>query len=45
MKILQQFLETLTLQIHHVYSTLKQCRNDRFHVGSTWNTRGVFEGE
>ena len=33
-----------TLQTHHVYSTQKRRRNDRFHVVSTWNTRGVFVG-
>ena len=33
-----------TLQTNHVYSTLKQRGNDRFHVVSTWNTRGVFAG-
>ena len=32
------------LQTHHVYSTLKRRRNDRFHVAWTWNTRGVFVG-
>ena len=39
--------ETLlkTLQTHHVYSTLKRRGNDRFHVVSTWNTRGVFVGK
>ena len=25
-------------------STLKRRRNDRFHVVSTWNPRGVFVG-
>ena len=34
----------LTLQTHHVDSTLKQRGNDRFHVVSTWNPRGVFVG-
>ena len=34
----------LTLQILHVYSTLKRRGNVRFHVVSTWNTRGVFVG-
>ena len=29
-------------QIHHVDSTLKRHGNDRFHVVSTWNPRGVF---
>ena len=33
-----------SLQTHHVYSTLKRRGNDRFHVISTWNTRGVFVG-
>ena len=34
-----------TLEIHYVYSTLKQRRNNScFHVVSTWNTRGVFVG-
>ena len=31
-------------QTHHVNSTLKRRGNDRFHVVSTWNTRGVFVG-
>ena len=31
-----------TLQTHHVDSTLKRRGNDRFHVVSTWNPRGVF---
>ena len=35
----------LTLQTHHVYSTLKQRGNDRFRVVSTWNTRGAFVGK
>ena len=35
-------LET-ALQNHHMNSILKRRRNDRFHVVSTWNTRGVFE--
>ena len=30
------------LQTLHVYSTLKRHGNSRFHVVSTWNTRGVF---
>ena len=34
----------VTLQTHHVYSTLKRRGNDCFHVVSTWNTRGVFVG-
>ena len=33
-----------TLQTHHVDSTLKRRGNDRFHVVSTWNPRGVFVG-
>ena len=35
---------TTTVQIHHVYSTLKRRGNGRFHVVSTWNTRDVFVG-
>ena len=34
----------ITLQTHHVYSTLKRGGNDRFHAVSTWNTRVVFVG-
>ena len=34
-----------TLQTHHVDSTLKRRGNDRFHVISTRNPRGVFVGE
>ena len=33
-----------TIQTLHVYSTLKRRGNERFHVVSTWNTRGVFVG-
>ena len=29
------------LQTLHMYSTLKRRGNGRFHVVSTWNTRGV----
>ena len=29
------------LQTLHMYSTLKRRGNVRFHVISTWNTRGV----
>ena len=36
--------ERTTLQTHHVGSTLKRRGNDRFHVVSTWNPRGVFVG-
>ena len=36
---------SLTLQTHHVDSTLKRCGNGRFHVVSTWNPRGVFVGK
>ena len=32
------------LQTHHMYSTLKQVGNGRFHVIPTWDTRGVFVG-
>ena len=37
------FQKPSTLETHHVYSRLKRRENDRFHVASTWNTRGVFE--
>ena len=33
-----------SLQTHHMDSTLKRRGNDRFHVVSTWNPRGVFVG-
>ena len=33
-----------TLKTHHVYSTLKRRENERLHVLSTWNTRGVSVG-
>ena len=35
----EKYMQTL-----HVYSTLKRRGNERFHVVSTWNTRGVFVG-
>ena len=35
----------ITLQTHHVYFTLKQRESGRFHVVSTWNTRGMFVGK
>ena len=31
--------------MQHVDSTLKLRENDRFHVVSTWNPRGVFVGQ
>ena len=34
----------VALQIRHVYATFKRRGNNRFHVVSTWNTRGVFVG-
>ena len=34
-------VQNYTLQTHRVYYTLKQRGNGRFHVFSTWNTRGV----
>ena len=34
-----------SLQTHHMDSTLKRRGNDRFHVVSTWNPRGVFVGK
>ena len=38
--------ETLqvSLQTYYVYSMLKRRANVRFHIVSTWNTRGVFLG-
>ena len=36
--------ENTSLQTHHVNSTLKRRGNGRFHVVSTWNSRGVFVG-
>ena len=33
-----------TLQTHYMDSTLKRRGNDRFHVVSTLNPRGVFIG-
>ena len=35
---------SIFLQTHHVDSTLKGRGNGRFHVLSTWNSRGVFVG-
>ena len=37
-------VKTNTLQTLHVYSALKRRGNLRFHVVSTWNTRGLFVG-
>ena len=34
--------QLLSLQTHHVYSTLKRHGNGGFHAISTWNTHGVF---
>ena len=34
----------VSLQTHLVYSTLKRRGSGRFHVVSTWNTRGVLVG-
>ena len=34
-----------SIQTQHVYATLKRRGNDRFHVVSTWNTRGVLVGK
>ena len=31
----------LSLETHHVNSTLKRRGNERFHVVSKWNTRSV----
>ena len=41
---LKNNLKQTTLQIHHVYFTLKQRGNGCFQVVSIWNTRGVFLG-
>ena len=38
-------MKWITLQTHHVDSTLKRRGNSRFHVVSTWNPRGVFVGK
>ena len=38
------FYELITLQTHHLYSTLKWRGYGCFHVVPTWNTRGVFVG-
>ena len=35
---------SISLHIHHKYSTLKRHGNGRFHVVSTWSTCGVFVG-
>ena len=35
-------LIAITMQTHHLYSTLKRHGNGHFHVVSTWNTRDVF---
>ena len=35
-------LHTLSLQTHHLYSTFKRRKNDRFYVVAMWNTRSVF---
>ena len=37
-------MTNLPKKTHHVYSTLKRRGNDRFHLVSTWNARGVFVG-
>ena len=39
---IQNTFKHLTLQSHHLYSSLKRFGNDRFHVISTWNTGGLF---
>ena len=35
------YMRKISLQTHHVYSTLNRRRNGRFHVVSTWDTRIV----
>ena len=43
--MVQHLSEGVTsLQTLHVYSTLKRRGIGRFHVISTWNTRGMFVG-
>ena len=42
--IMRMGVET-TLQIHHVYSTLKLHGNNHFHVFPMRNARGVFVGQ
>ena len=44
LKALAIHVKRLTLQTNQVDSTLKRHGNDRFHVVSTWNPRGVFVG-
>ena len=40
-----KFQRASALQTHQVYSMLKRRGNDRFHVVSTFNSRGVFVGK
>ena len=40
-KIVQAIYNGRSLQKHHVYCELKRRWNDRFHIVSTWNTRGI----
>ena len=40
-----EYSRSVTLQTHHVNSTLKRRGNGRSHVISTWNPRGVFVGK
>ena len=40
-----KFQQASALQTHQVYSMLKRRGNDRFHVVSTFNSRGVFVGK
>ena len=42
--MVRYMLQEHSLETHHVYSTLKRRGNNRFHVVSTWKTRGVFVG-
>ena len=45
LQVRNNIAKQVTLQGHHVYSTLKKRGNKRFYVVSTWNTRGVFVGQ
>ena len=43
-KDIQNMLIVASLQTFHAYFMLKWRGNERFHVVSTWNARGVFVG-
>ena len=42
--VLKTQMITSILKTHHMYSTLKQRGNSRFHVVLTYNTRSGFVG-